>query len=91
MLHTEVSRTIEFSTLEEPLAQWIVQIETARQPIVITRDGDAVVVLVQAEEYLQMQHRFALLQDILRARQETADRSVLTGEEVEALLAGWVE
>jgi prevent-host-death family protein len=90
---SEVTETtpdvLSFSSLEEPTQQLVEQVQTTKCPVVITRDGKAAAVLVEAQEYELHLRKLALMERIMRGKREIADGRFYTQEEVEKLLDEW--
>ena len=83
--------TLSFSELNEQSQQLVEQVRAEKRPLVITRDGQAAAVLVEAREYEQQLRRLALMERILEGERDFAEGRTHSQEEVEALLDQWLD
>jgi prevent-host-death family protein len=75
----------------DPQPQGLIeQVRVSRCPLVITRDGQPAVVLVEAQAYEEQQRRLALMERIVQGERDFAEGRTHTQEEVEALLEEWL-
>jgi prevent-host-death family protein len=80
---------LSYSALDEPTQQLVDRVRATQCPVVITRDGKAAAVLVEAQEYELHLRKLALMERIMRAKREIAEDRYSTQEEVEKLLDEW--
>ncbi len=75
----------------DPKTQNLVNhVQTTKCSIVITRDGEAAAVLVEAGEYDLQRRQLALMERVVRAERDLAEGRTHPQEEVEALLDNWL-
>src|SRR5437899_9908360 len=78
------------SALDPHTQELIEQVRVSRCPLVITKDGQPAVVLVEAQSYAEQQRRLALMERIAQGERDFAEGRTHTQEEVEALLDEWL-
>ena len=81
---------LPLSALDTQTQELIEQVRVSRCPLVITRDGQPAVVLVEAQAYDEQQRRLALMERIIQGEKDFAEGRTHTQEEVEALLNEWL-
>jgi prevent-host-death family protein len=79
-----------FSELSEETQSLIERVRETKQPLVITKDGQHAVVLVDAEQYELQQRRLTLMARIAEAERAIAEGRTHTQEEVEAMMEEWL-
>jgi prevent-host-death family protein len=93
MMATVNSTTIQaipVHALDPETQELIEQVRASRCPLVVTREGQPIVVLVEAAAFDQQQQRLALMERISQGEKDFADGRTHTQEEVEALLEQWL-
>ena len=78
------------SALGPQTQELIERVRVSWCPLVITRDGQPAVVLVEAQSYEEQQRRLALMERIAQGERDFAEGRTHTQEEVEALLDEWL-
>ena len=81
---------LSISELEIKTQRLVEHVETTKRPLVITRQGQSTVVLIDAEAYELQQRRLALMEHIAKGKQDIANGQTYTQEEAEALLDEWL-
>ncbi len=81
---------IPFSALNPQTQQLVEQVRATKSPLVITKDGQSAVVLVEARAYEEQERRLALMERIAQGERDFAEGRTHTQEEVEALLDEWL-
>ena len=81
---------LTFDDLDPNTRMLIERVQTTKCPVVITRQGEAAAVLIEAGEYELQLRRLALLERVARAERELGDGQTHSQEEVEALLDNWL-
>jgi prevent-host-death family protein len=77
---------LAFSGLNPETQQLIEQVQATKRPLLITRDGEAAVVLMGAHEYEFLRRRLALQRLILDGKRDIAEGRTHTQEEAEAMM-----
>lgn len=84
------SDCVALNTLDAQTQQLVEKVKTSKRPLVITRQGEADVLLIDAEDYEWQQRRFLLMEKIAQGKQDIAEGRFHTQEEVEAMLDSWL-
>jgi prevent-host-death family protein len=80
---------LAFSGLNPETQQLVEQVQATKRPLLITRDGEAAVVLMGAHEYELLHRRLALQRLILDGKRDIAEGRTHTQEEAEAMMEKW--
>jgi prevent-host-death family protein len=78
------------SALDSQSQELIEQVRVSRCPLVVTKDGQPAVVLIEARAYDEQQRRLALMERIIQGERDLAEGRTHTQAEVEALLDEWL-
>jgi prevent-host-death family protein len=81
-----VNEQISVASVRDDLDAVIERAQRTKQPIFVTRDGKATVVVVDAVQYQKEREERDILRAVLEGRQDVREGRVYTLEEVEAEL-----
>jgi prevent-host-death family protein len=81
---------LPLSALDSQSQELIEQVRVSQCPLVVTKDGQPAVVLIEARAFEEQQQRLALMERIIRGEKDLAEGRTHTQEEVEALLDEWL-
>lgn len=81
-----VNEQISVASMRDDLDAVIERAQRTKQPIVVTRNGNAAVVLIDAVQYQKEKEERDILRAVLEGRQDIRQGRVYTLEEVEAEL-----
>jgi prevent-host-death family protein len=80
-----------FSDLSAETQSLVERVRETKRPLVITKDGQHTVVLVEAEQYELQQRRLSLMERIERGKRDIAEGRFRSQEEVEAMMDEWLD
>ncbi len=83
-------RTELVTTLKRRATEIIAELETERDPVLITQHGRAAAYLVDVETYEQAQRRLAVLEGIARGERAIEDGRVLSHRAARKRMARWL-
>ena len=88
---TDVTEAVlPFSDLNPQTQRLVEQVRATKSPLVITKDGQSAVVLIEARAYAEQERRLALMERIAQGERDFAEGRTHTQEEVEVLLDEWL-
>jgi len=80
---------LPLSALDLQTQELMERVRQARRPLLITKDGEPAVVLIEARAYEEQRRRLVLMERIAEGERDFADGRTHTQEEVEARLEEW--
>jgi len=84
-------RTELVTTLKRQATELLTELQSAREPILITQHGLPSAYLVDVESYESLQRRLGLLEGIARGERAVEDGRVLTHARAKAKMARWLK
>lgn len=83
-------RTELVTTLKRRATEILAELETERDPVLITQHGRPAAYLVDVETYEQAQRRLAVLEGIARGERAIEDGRVVSHTEAKKRMARWL-
>jgi prevent-host-death family protein len=83
-------RTELVTTLKRKATEIIAELETERDPVLITQHGRPAAYLVDVETYEQTQRRLAVLEGIARGERAIEEGRVVSHTEAKKRMARWL-
>jgi prevent-host-death family protein len=83
-------RTELVTTLKRRATEIIAELQTERDPVLITQHGRPAAYLVDVETYEQAQRRLAVLEGIARGERAIEDGRVVSHTEAKKRMARWL-
>lgn len=83
-------RTELVTTLKRRATEILAELETERDPVLITQHGRPAAYLVDVETYEQAQRRLAVLEGIARGERAIEDGRVVSHSEAKKRMARWL-
>ncbi len=84
-------RTELVTTLKRQATELLTELQSAREPILITQHGIPSAYLVDVESYESLQRRLGVLEGIARGERAVEDGRVLTHARAKAKMARWLK
>jgi prevent-host-death family protein len=84
-------RTELVTTLKRQATELLTELQSAREPILITQHGMPSAYLVDVESYESLQRRLGVLEGIARGERAVEDGRVLTHARAKAKMARWLK
>jgi prevent-host-death family protein len=84
-------RTELVTTLKRQATELLTELQSAREPILITQHGLPSAYLVDVESYESLQRRLGLLEGIARGERAVEDGRVLAHARAKAKMARWLK
>lgn len=84
-------RTELVTTLKRQATELLTELQSAREPILITQHGMPSAYLVDVESYESLQRRLGVLEGIARGERAVEDGRVLTHARAKTKMARWLK
>ena len=84
-------RTELVTTLKRRATELLTELQSAREPILITQHGMPSAYLIDVESYESLQRRLGVLEGIARGERAVEDGRVLTHARAKAKMARWLK
>lgn len=79
------------TTLKRQTAKVLAELQTSKEPVLITEHGKPAAYLVDVEEYEFSQHKIQILEEVARGEADIAAGRTMTHEQAKDKLKKWLK